>query len=302
VAQTLLSAKLHTDDTPIKVLEPGRGKTREARFWVYCGDEAQPFVVFDYTPNRSRDGPEKFLKGFKGYLQADAYVGYNRIFAGPHVIEVACWAHARRYFFDAQDTDARAGEMLLLIRELYRIEDLVRSVIAEALKQPLSKRAAALAQAYQLRRQLRQTQSLPVLAKIKVWLDARVLDALPKSPLGEALTYTLNQWAALLCFTENGMLEIDNNTAENALRPIALGRKNYLFMGSDSGGRRAAILYSLIRTCERHDVNAWEYLRDVLVRISTHPASRIDELLPQHWKPVTATQPQPMQAPVPSSL
>ena len=290
-ALTLLSAKLHTDDTPIKVLEPGRGKTREARFWVYCGDEANPFVVFDYTPNRSRDGPEKFLQGFKGYLQADAYAGYNRIFAGPRVSEVACWAHARRHFFDAQDTDARAGEMMRLIGELYRIEDPVRSVIAAALKLPLEKRAAALAQAYLLRRELRQTQALPVLNKIKAWLDARVLDALPKSPLGEAVTYALNQWAALLRFTENGALEIDNNTAENALRPIALGRKNYLFLGNDQGGRRAAILYSLIRTCERHGVNAWEYLRDVLVRISTHPASRIDELLPHRWKPATAPPP-----------
>jgi transposase len=298
VALTLVSGKLHTDDTPIRVLDPGRGKTKEARFWVYCGDDEHPFVVFDYTPNRSRDGPEKFLKAFKGYLQADAYAGYNRIYAGPHVIEVACWAHARRYFFDAQDTDARAGEMMMLIQELYRIEELARPAIAAARKQPLEKRAAALAQAYLLRHQLRQTQSLPVLTKIRAWLDTRVLDTLPKSPLGEAVTYALNQWAALMRFTENGALEIDNNTAENALRPIALGRKNYLFMGSDSGGRRAAILYTLIRTCERHGVNAWEYLRDVLVRISKHPASHVDELLPHLWKPVATPQPQPAQAAV----
>ena len=287
----LRSHKIHTDDTPIRVLDPGKGKTREARFWVYCGDDEHPFVVFDYTPNRSRDGPEKFIKDFKGYLQADAYAGYNRIFAGPHVLEVACWAHARRYFFDAQDTDARAGEMLTLIQELYRIEELVRPTIAAAREQPLEKRAAALAQAYTLRHQLRQTQALPVLTKIKAWLDTRVLDTLPKSPLGAAVTYALNQWAALNRFTEEGALEADNNLAENALRPIALGRKNYLFVGSDNGGRRAAILYSLLRTCERHGVNAWEYLRDVLVRISTHPASRIDELLPHLWKPAAAPQP-----------
>jgi len=296
VVLTLLSNKLHTDDTPIRVLDPGRGKTKEARFWVYCGDDEHPFVVFDYTTNRSRDGPEKFLKGFKGYLQADAYAGYNRIFAGPHVSEAACWTHARRYYFDAQDTDARAGEMLALIQELYRVEELVRPSIAAARKQPLEKRAAALAPAYTLRHQLRQTQSLPILTKIKAWLDTRVLDTLPKSPLGAALTYALNQWAALMRYTENGALEIDNNTAENALRPIALGRKNYLFMGSDKGGSRAAILYTLIRTCERHDVNAWEYMRDVLVRIGTHPASRIDELLPHLWKPAAAPQPLPPQA------
>jgi transposase len=286
----LRSGKLHTDDTTIRVLDPGRGKTREARFWVYYGDDEHPLVVFDYTPNRSRDGPEKFLKGFKGYLQADAYVGYNRIYAGSDVIEVACMAHARRHFFDAQDTDARAVQMLEMIRELYRIEELARPVIVEARKQPFEKRTAALAQAYTLRLQLRQEQSLPILARMKAWLDSRALDVLPKSPLGEAVTYALNQWVALMRFTENGALEIDNNFAENALRPIALGRKNFLFLGNDNGGHRAAILYSLIRTCERHGVNAWEYLRDVLVRISTHPASRIDELLPHLWKPATPPQ------------
>jgi hypothetical protein len=156
VALTLQSGKVHTDDTPIRVLDPGRGKTREARFWVYCGDDEHPFVVFDYTASRSRDGPEKFLKGYKGYLQADAYTGYNRMFAGQQVIEVACWAHARRYFFDARDTDARAMQMLEMIGELYRVEELARPAIAEARRQPLEQRTAALAQAFMLRRQLRQ--------------------------------------------------------------------------------------------------------------------------------------------------
>ena len=286
-ALVILSGKLHTDDTPIKVLEPGRGKTREARFWVYVGDDQHPFVVFDYTPNRSRDGPAKFLKTYKGYLQADAYTGYDRIYAGQNVIEVACWAHARRKFFEARDTDVRAAEMLALIGALYVVEAQARPLVDEARRQPFAQRLGALAQAYALRLQLRQARSLPLLARIKAWLDARILDVLPKSPLGQALTYTLNQWAALLRFAEDGSLEIDNNTAENALRPIALGRKNYLFMGNDDGGRRAAILYSLIRTCERHGVNAWEYFRDVLTRVSTHPSSRIDELLPHRWKPAT---------------
>jgi len=298
---TLLSGKIHTDDTPIRVLAPGTGKTREARFWVYWGDEAHPFVVFDYTPNRSRDGPARFLRTFKGFLQADAYAGYNHIYELRWVIEVACMAHMRRYFFEAQDTDAHALEMLALVRELYQIEDLARPVIADALKIPWEQRAAALEQAYALRLELRQKSSVAILARMKTWLDARVLDTLPKSPLGQAVTYALNQWTALTRFTENGMLEIDNNIAENALRPIALGRKNYLFLGSDEGGRRAAIIYSLIRTCERHGVNAWEYLRDVLVRISTHPASRIDELLPHLWKPATTPLPPPSQPPFPTT-
>ena len=302
ITLALCSGKLHTDDTPIKVLEPGSGKTRVARFWVYYGDDSHPYVIFEYTRNRSRDGPETFLRNFKGYLQADAYVGYDRIYAGMKIIEVACWAHARRYFFDAQDTDARAAEMMQFIRELYQVESQARPALVEARELPFENRAGALAQAFAARQQLRQTHSLPVLKKIKEWLQARVMDTLPKSPLGEAVSYTLKQWEALMRYTENGVLECDNNTAENALRPIALGRKNYLFMGSDAGGHRAAILYSLIRTCQRHGVNAWAYLRDVLIRISTHPASRIDELLPHLWKPATVPITLPSQPPCPVSV
>jgi hypothetical protein len=181
----------------VRVLAPGTGKTREARFWVYWGDEAHPFVVFDYTPSRSRDGPETFLETFKGYLQADAYVGYNRMLAGKSVIEVACMAHMRRYFFEAQDTDPRAVQMLEFVRELYRVEGLARPTLAAARKQPWESRAAALEKAYALRLQLRQSESAPVLTRMKAWLDARVLDTLPKSPLGEAITYAHNQWTAL---------------------------------------------------------------------------------------------------------
>lgn len=266
VTQVVQSRKIHTDDTPIRVLAPGTGKTRTARFWVYLGDKEQPFTVFDYTPSRSRDGPEKFLKDFKGYLQADAYTGYDRICAGQEVIEVACWAHTRRKYFEARDTDARANEMLALIGELYAIEAEGRAWSAPE------------------RKLLRQMKTRPVLERIRAWVDAHGADVLPKSPLGQALTYTRNQWKALTRFVEDGALEADNNLGENALRPICLGRKNYLFMGSDAGGHRAAILYSLVRSCERHGVNAWEYLRDVLIRISTHPASQIDEILPHRWK------------------
>ena len=279
------SKKIHTDDTPVKVLDPGRGKTRTARFWVYVGDAEHPLTVFDYTPSRKRIGPQEFLKSFIGYLQADAYGGYDQIYAGPGVIEVACWAHARRKFFEAQDCNPRAKEMVLLIAEMYAIEARVRPQLEAALALPAGERGGALARAYATRLQMRQTLTVPILARIKTWLEARLLDTLPKSPLGEAAKYARNQWTALNRFVENGMLELDNNIAENALRPIALGRKNYLFMGSDEGGRRAAILYTLIRTCERHGVNAWAYLKDVLERVSTHPASQIDELLLHNWKP-----------------
>ena len=281
-----LSRKLHTDDTPVRLLEPGSGKTRTARFWTYVGDDSQPFTVFDFTTSRGRDSPEQFLKGWKGHLQADAFAGYDRLCAGKDVVEVACWAHTRRKFFDSQDTDSRAKEMLTLIGELYAVEALARPAIEAARALPFDARAAALEPAFAARKSLRQSQSLPQLAKIDAWLKARASDTLPKSPLGQAVGYARNQWRALNRFVEDGALEIDNNTAENALRPIALGRKNYLFVGSEHGGRRAAILYSLIRTCKRHGVNTWEYLRDVLVRVSTHPASRIDELLPHRWTQV----------------
>lgn len=283
--EIILSSKVHTDDTPIRLLDPGRGKTQTARFWVYVGDDAHPFTVFDFTPSRSRDGPEKFLKGFKGHLQADAFAGYDRLCAGSDVIEVACWAHARRKFFEARDTDARAAEMLALIAELYAVEAQARPAIEAARALPLEQRNGALSEAFSTRKQLREAGSKTVLEKIDAWLKARAADTLPKSPLGLGLGYARNQWRALNRFVENGALEADNNAGENALRPIALGRKNYLFVGSEHGGRRAAILYSLIRTCERHEINAWEYLRDVLVRISTHPASQIDDLLPHRWTP-----------------
>jgi transposase len=283
----ILSFKLHTDDTPVRLLDPGRGKTQTARFWVYVGDDGYAFIIFDFTPSRSQDGPEKFLKRFKGYLQADAFVGYDKLYAGKGVIEVACWAHARRKFFESKDTDARAKDMLDLIRDLYAIEAQARPAVVAARALPLEQRAAALNVAFAARKQLRDEFSTPILEKIDTWMTARLADTLPKSPLGLAIGYVRNQWLALKRFLENGALEIDNNTAENALRPIALGRKNYLFVGSEHGGRRAAIIYSLIRTCERHGVNAWDYLRDVLVRISTHPATQIDDLLPHRWKPAT---------------
>lgn len=265
--EILKSAKIHTDDTPVQVQEKGRGKTRTGRLWVYRGDEAHRYAVFEYTANRRRDGPAAFLKDYKGYLQADAYGGYDGLYAGNEIVEVACWAHARRKFFDARETDPRAYEALELIGRLYELE---------RLGQPLLPHGRA---------QLRQLQARPVLERIHAWLhDSKDL-CVPKSPLGQAIHYALGQWQALNRYLDDGILDVDNNKAENLIRPVALGRKNWLFCGNDAGGRRAAIAYSLIESCKLSAVDPWKYLYDVLPRLATHPASRIRELIPGHWKP-----------------
>lgn len=283
--EALRSHVIHTDDTPVRVQAPGTGKTREGRFWVYVGDAAHPHVVFDYTPNRKREGPKNFLKDYKGVLQADAYGGYDGIYANGAVIEAACWAHARRKFDEAQATAPQvAAEMLDLIGQLYAIEDQARPRLEEAQRKPAAERAAALAQAYAARLALRQRLSVPVLERIRQWLEKQKQEALPKGPLGQALHYALAQWAALNRFATDGTIEIDNNTAENALRPLAIGRKNWLFLGSDEGGRRMAILYSLTESCKRHDIDPWAYLKDVLVRIETQPPGTLAALLPHNWK------------------
>lgn len=278
------SAIIWTDDTPVRVQHPGGGKTRTARFWIYNGDDAHPHVVFDFTASRSRDGPEKFLDEFSGYLQADAYAGYDRMCAGPGVRGCGCWAHARRKFFEAKETDSRAHQMLALIRELYAVESAARPVIDDARAKPEHERGAALAQAYALRQQLRELQARPILARIRAWLDTRPGDTLPKSFLAQANTYVLNQWSELVRYVEDGRIEIDNNISERGLRGVAVGRRNWLFLGNDASGERAAILYSIIATCKRHSVNPWLYLKDVLIRISTHPGSKTEELLPQNWQ------------------
>ena len=281
----LRSHVIHTDDTPVRVQDPGNGKTREGRFWVYVGDEAYPQVVFDYTPKRKRDGPQKFLKEYKGVLQADAYGGYDGIYANGAVIEAGCWAHSRRKFDEAQTTaPERAAEMLALVGELYAIEDLARPLLKEAKTKPEPARTAALAAAYAQRLEWRQRLSVPVLEHIHAWLEQQKQDALPKGPLGQAIHYTLAQWEALNRFVSDGAIEIDNNVGEKALRPIAVGRKNWLFLGNDEGGRRMAILYSLTESCKRHDIDPWAYLKDVLLRIETQPPGTLAELLPHNWK------------------
>jgi transposase len=208
-AEVLASRKIHTDDTTVPVLDKSRDSTKTGRLWVYVGDDAHEHIVFDYTPDRSRDGPLSFLAGSKGYLQADAYAGYDAVYAGQEVIEVACWAHARRKFFDAMKSDGtRARIALGYVRELYAIE----------------KRGRDLDDVQ--RRELRLAEARPVLETFKDWLDTEAVKALPKSPIGEAISYACAQCVALSRYLEDGVLELDNNRAERALRRIAVGRKN----------------------------------------------------------------------------
>lgn len=273
IGEVLQSRVIHTDDTPVDVLDRSRTQTRTGRFWVYLGDKLHPCTVFSYTPDRSRDGPVQFLKGWSGYLQADAFGGYDGIYAGQaggHVTEVACWAHARRKFYDARHSDAATStQALAFIRLLYDVE-------VEAKEMPAPQR-----------RSLRQEKSVPRLAQFRAWLEsqqaARGGPVLPKSPMGQAITYALNQWDALGVYTTDGDLAIDNNASENALRRVAIGRKNWIFCGSDNGGHTAAVLFTLMATCQRHRVDPFVYLRDVLTRMPATPVNELDRFLPDRW-------------------
>jgi len=265
--QVLGSKALQTDDTPVPVLDPELPRTRTGRIWTYVGDDQHPYTVYDYTPTRSRDGPEEF----RGYLQADAYSGYDHFYkqAERGIVEVACWAHARRKFFEAQSSDLmRSMVMLAYVRLLYDVE-------READERKLNGEA---------RRALRQEKSQRILDDIHAYLEQEQPRVLPKSPEGEAIAYTLSNWKALTRYCDDGDLEIDNNGAERSLRGVAVGRKNWMFYGSDHGGRTAAVLTSLIATAKRFALDPFAYLRDIFERISDHPQHRLAELLPDQWK------------------
>jgi len=269
--QVLGSKAIQTDDTPVPVLDPDLPHTRTGRIWTYVGDGEHPYTVYDYTPTRSRDGPEEFLKAFRGYLQADAYSGYDHFYEEPErgIEEVACWAHARRKHYEAQSSDLmRSTVTLAYIRLLYDVE-------REARERKLRGEA---------RRALRQKKSKPILDDIHTYLEREQPHVLPKSPEGEAIAYTLSNWTALTRYCQDGDLEIDNNGAERSLRGIAVGRRNWTFYGSDNGGRTGAVLSSLIATSKRLGVDPFAYLRDLFERISAHPKSRLAELLPDQWK------------------
>ncbi len=270
--------KLHADDTPVPVLAPGTGKTKTGRLWTYIRDDRAsgstdpPAVWFGYSPDRKGEHPRQHLRDFSGSLQADAYAGFNQLYEGGRIQEIACWAHVRRKFYDLDQAHASpvAKEAIQRIGELYAIESEIRG------RSPEERRAA------------RQARSQPLLDSMRTWLESRLPELSRKSDTTAAIRYTLALWDALGRYINDGCLEIDNNAAERALRAVALGRKNYLFAGSDLGGERAATIYSLIGTAKLNNLDPEAYLREVLTRIAEHPINRIGDLLP--WNLATPKQ------------
>jgi transposase len=262
--------KIHSDDTPMPVLSPGNGQTKTARLWVYVRDDrnsgsvAPPAVWFAYSPNRQGQHPQSHLADFSGVLQADAFAGYDKIFTDGRVKEAACMAHARRKIHDlhARKATPTTTEILRRIGELYAIESQIRG-------QPVDER-----------KRIRQLQARPLLAELEVWLQNRLLTLSTQSDTTKAINYMLNQWQALIYYCDDGVAEIDNNIAENALRGCCLGRKNFLFFGADSGGDRAAAMYSLIGSARMNGLDPEAYLRYVFTHIADHPVNRVAELLP----------------------
>ena len=269
------SKVIHTDDTQVKLIDKAFGNTRLARFWAYLGDRGHPYSVYDFTETRERAGPQTFLENFSGFLQADAYGGYDGIYldAGGAITEVACWAHCRRYWHKAREQDAaRAHHVLAVITRLYEIERACKEM------EPTE------------RQSLRAEHATPLLTDLDRWLAEQSF--LPKSLIGKAATYTRNQWTALNRYLEDGDLSIDNNAAERAMRPVAIGRKNWLFVGSPRAGSRAAVLMSLVASCKENRVEPWAYLRDVFTRLPLIQAQTSDapptsddlsSLLPDRW-------------------
>lgn len=257
-------AVIGADETPIDMQDPGSGKRKTKRcwMWVYRGDDTAPYTIFDFRQSRAREGPEDVLAVYTGFLQTDAYAAYRGMQTEGTITPVGCWAHARRHFVEAQDSgNPLAHEAIALIGRLYAVEKDAREFDAEQ------------------RKTMRQERSNPVLDQLHAWLEAR-LDTLPKTPLGKAVGYALDNWAQLTVYTTDGRLAIDNNAVERAIRPLAVGRKNWLFMGSPRGGRAAAIFFTLIESARRAGLNPWTYIHSLLELVPAWPINKIHELLP----------------------
>ena len=275
----ITAGKLHADDTPVPVLAPGHGKTKVGRLWTYvrddrpAGDQAPAAVWFSYSPDRKGEHPERHLREFCGTLQADAYAGFEKLYENGRIQEAACWAHVRRKFYDLHQAHASpvAEEALQRIAALYAIEDEIRGRPPDE------------------RKQVRKTRARPLLESLRQWFETMLPKLSRKSDTTAAIRYALSRWEALVRYCDDGRIEIDNNAAERSLRAVALGRKNYLFAGSDAGGERAAAIYSLIGSAKLNGLDPEAYLREVLTRIADHPINCIDELLP--WNVPTLSQP-----------
>lgn len=271
LAKHVLGAeKLHADDTPVPVLEPGRGSTKTGRLWTYvrddrpAGSQVPPAVWFQYSPDRKGERPRTHLGSFQGILQADGYAGFDQLYEDGTIVEAACWAHARRKFYDIHvaNNSPIAAEAMSRIGALYAIETEIRGKLPDQ------------------RQVVRQARAGPLLDELHAWIQATLSTVSAKSELALAIRYALSRWPALTRYRDDGRIEIDNNAAERSLRAVALGRKNYLFAGSDAGGERAAAMYSLIGSAKLNGLDPEGYLRIVLERIADHPINRVQELLP----------------------
>jgi transposase len=273
-SEILKSKVVQNDDTTVPVQDHSGKGIKTGRLWVSIGDHDHRYTVYVYTPDRSADGPNEIFKDFQGYLQADAYSGYDGLYKSGTIVEVGCMMHARRKFYEARTSDPpRSHQALAWISLLYDVERDAKE------REPTDYEAFVA-----LRHRLRAERSRPIFDKFRAWLEAELPKVLPKSPIGEAIQYALNHWEALKRPLEAGFLELDNGECERAFKPVGIGRRNWLFAGSDKGGQTAAVLMSLCATCKALGIDPQAYLRDVLDRISTHPAKRIAELLPDRWQ------------------
>ncbi|HET7118100.1 MAG TPA: IS66 family transposase [Hanamia sp.] len=271
--QVLSSYYLHADETTIRVLDRDKpGATHQGYYWLYHNSK-EKIVLFDYRKGRGREGPNDILKDFKGFLQADGYVAYEDFEKREGITMLNCMAHARRKFVDALQNDKdRCEHALTLFQDLYAIE-------RKAQQEELSADAILA---------LRQEKSVPVLKELKEWMIAEYPKVLPSSVIGNAIAYSLKRWDKLCVYATDSRLCIDNNPVENAVRPVAIGRKNYLFAGSHEAAQRAAMMYSLLATCRMHHNNPYEWLKDVLIRMPDYDVKNLPELLPQNWKKLEA--------------